>query len=287
MTMLLLLSLVGSGVLLGPWLQRSWLREPVGDDAVSAPADRPASAGPAGAVPTQPAAGSPTAVPTAAAPAATASGRPDASAQPDGKVLRLAGPVPAAGRGTFAYATGRGPLLGRGGKLRSYRVAVEHGSGEDVVAFSAAVERTLAAPGSWIGSGSLRLQRVPDGDRYDFTIYLATAETARRMCAAGGVDIRIGGRPYTSCRAVGKVIINLDRWRQSVDHFVAAKVPLSVYRAYVINHEVGHELGHHHESCPGRGRPAPVMMQQTLFLKGCVANPWPYLNGERYTGPRL
>jgi hypothetical protein len=107
------------------------------------------------------------------------------------------------------------------------------------------------------------------------------------MCARSGVDIRIGGKPYTSCRGSGRVIINLERWRLSVPHFVSAKVPLGLYRTYVVNHEVGHELGHGHERCPRTGRAAPVMMQQTLFLRGCVANPWPYLNGKRHAGPPL
>ncbi|MGI5211898.1 DUF3152 domain-containing protein [Plantactinospora sp. CA-290183] len=206
---------------------------------------------------------------------------------PPPPVLRLAGPVPSAGPGTFRYATGRGDLLGRGGELRRYRVAVERGADEDVRQFAAAVDRALGAAGSWIGSGRLRLQRVPDGGGHDFTVYLATAGTAREMCAAAGVDIRVDGRPYTSCRGFGKVILNLDRWRLSVPHYVSAKVPLDVYRTYVVNHEVGHELGHRHERCPGRGKRAPVMMQQTLFLDGCVANPWPYVRGERYAGPGL
>ncbi|MEW2375705.1 DUF3152 domain-containing protein [Micromonospora sp. NPDC047812] len=201
-------------------------------------------------------------------------------------VLRLPGPVPLAGRGSFGYDDRVGPVLGDAGTLRRYRVAVESGAGEDAGGFAAAVERALAGPGSWV-DGGLRLQQVGAASRHDFTVYLATAKTAGRLCAAGGVDIRVGGRPYTSCRAPGKVIINLDRWRLSVPHYVSARVPLSVYRTYVVNHEVGHQLGHRHERCPGRGRVAPVMMQQTLFLNGCVANPWPYRDGRRYAGPRL
>ncbi|MEV4758707.1 DUF3152 domain-containing protein [Micromonospora sp. NPDC049559] len=202
-------------------------------------------------------------------------------------LLRLPGPVPQRGAGSFRYGDGPGEVFGRAGALRRYRVAVENGATEEVGVFAGAVDRALSHPASWIGSGRLRLQRVPAGAPYEFTVYLATAQTARVMCAAGGVDIRVGGRPYTSCRAPGKVIINLDRWRASVDHFVAAGIPLDTYRLYVVNHEVGHELGHRHERCPGRGRPAPVMMQQTLFLKGCAANPWPYLDGARYAGPPL
>ncbi len=202
-------------------------------------------------------------------------------------VLRIPGPVPSAGGGGFRYDDRPGAVLGAAGTLRRYRVAVEREAGEDVGDFGMAVQEALAGPGSWVDSGRLRLQRVPGAARHDFTVYLATAGTAGRMCAAGGVDIRVGGRPYTSCRAPGKVIINLDRWRLSVPHFVAAGVPLAVYRTYVVNHEVGHQLGHRHERCPKPGRPAPVMMQQTLFLNGCVANPWPYRDGHRYAGPPL
>lgn len=202
-------------------------------------------------------------------------------------VLRVPGAVPSAGTGGFGYDARSGPVLGRAGELRRYRVAVESGSAEDAGEFAEAVQAALAGPGSWVDSGRLRLQQVPGAAPRDFTVYLATARTAGRMCARGGVDIRINGRPYTSCRAPGQVIINLDRWRLSVPHFVSAGVPLTVYRTYVINHEVGHQLGHRHERCPGAGRPAPVMMQQTLFLSGCRVNPWPYLNGRRYTGPAL
>jgi hypothetical protein len=229
----------------------------------------------------------PAAAPRAGAPRAGTPGTSGAAKPSDPPLLRLPGPVPSSGENTFEHASGVGEVVGRAGTLRRYRVTMETGANEDVAAFATEVERALAAPGSWIGSGQLRLQRVPNGANHDFTVYLATRNTARHMCAAGGTDIRIDGVPYTSCRAPGKVIINLDRWRLSVDHLVKAKVPLSTYRLYVINHEVGHQLGYSHEQCPDEGEPAPVMMQQTLFLNGCVVNPWPYLNGRRYAGPKL
>lgn len=211
----------------------------------------------------------------------------DAVASSPPPVLRAPGAVPSAGTGKFGYDARSGPVLGRAGELRRYRVAVESGSNEDAGEFAQAVQVALTGPGSWVDSGRLRLQQVPGDAPRDFTVYLATARTAGRMCADGGVDIRVDGRPYTSCRAPGQVIVNLDRWRLSVPHFVSAGVPLTLYRTYVVNHEVGHQLGHRHERCPGAGRPAPVMMQQTLFLNGCRANPWPYVDGRRYTGPAL
>jgi hypothetical protein len=227
--------------------------------------------------------------PSAPSPSPSASLSPSASPDPapGTPLLRLPGPVPAHGRGSFGYDDRASGVLGRAGVLRRFRVAVENGSGEDAHAFGDAVQRALAGPGSWTDGGQLRLQRVGPGSRSDFTIYLATRDTAGRLCRAGGIDIRVGGVPYTSCRVTGKVVINLDRWRTSAPHLVAAKLPLDTYRLYVINHEVGHQLGHHHEACPGKGKPAPVMQQQTLFLNGCRPNPWPYVGGKRYTGPAV
>lgn len=223
--------------------------------------------------------------PSSAPPTPSASPSPIAESSTPAPVLALPGPVPAHGTGNFVYDNRPGPVLGRAGAVRRFRVAVENGSGEEVNAFGDAVQRALAGPGSWVDGGGLRLQRVASGARYDFTVYLATRDTAGRVCRDGGINIRKGGVPYTSCRVSGKVVINLDRWRTSVPHLVTAKLPLETYRLYVINHEVGHQLGHHHESCPAAGRPAPVMQQQTLFLDGCRPNPWPYLDGRRYVGP--
>ncbi|KWV30037.1 DUF3152 domain-containing protein [Micromonospora rifamycinica] len=247
-----------------------------GDLAVAGPGGGSGPVGPAGAA-------------TPGAPAAQVAGGAQVTggAVPTTTVpaLAVSGPVPASGRGTLRYDDRAGVTLGRSGGVQRYRVAVENGSGEDVRDFSDQVQAALAGPGSWVDGGGLRLRRVPGNAPYDFTVQLVTRNTAARLCRAGGVDIRVGGVPYTSCRAPGKVIVNLDRWRLSVAHFVRAGVPLERYRTYVVNHEVGHQLGHRHEDCPGPGRPAPVMQQQSLFLGGCTANPWPYLNGRRYAGP--
>jgi hypothetical protein len=189
-------------------------------------------------------------------------------------------PVKAAAGTTegFTFVTGFGPVVGSAGTLRRFKVAVEkdigQGSGRD---FAAEVDRILGDPRSWIGGRRLRLQRVPKSAASEFTIYLASAAMSERMCGQGGLETD----GFTSCRLPGQVIINLARWQDSVPDYGA---PLSTYRAYAINHEVGHQLGHGHEACPGEGRPAPVMMQQTYGLKGCVANSWPYLGGKRYAG---
>ncbi|MFI5890497.1 DUF3152 domain-containing protein [Actinoplanes sp. NPDC051513] len=181
--------------------------------------------------------------------------------------------------GTFAYVTGYGQVLGGAGPIRRFRIAVEKPAASLApTAFAAVVDRTLGDRRSWIAAGRFRLQRVPPGARAEFTIYLASARTSEKMCHGGGLETGA----YTSCRLPGKVIINDDRWERSVRGYGA---PLTTYRAYAINHEVGHQLGHGHEACPGKGRPAPVMMQQTFGLKGCTANSWPYPGGRRYSGP--
>jgi hypothetical protein len=136
------------------------------------------------------------------------------------------------------------------------------------------VTATLGDPRGWTAGGTLRLRRTGAGQRHDFTIYLATPRTRDALCGSGTDS-------YTSCRRGDKVVLNVARWVKGVPGYGA---PLSAYRQYMVNHEVGHRLGQGHERCPGRGEPAPVMQQQTLGLHGCTANPWPYLGGRRHSG---
>ena len=105
--------------------------------------------------------------------------------------------------------------------------------------------------------------------------FLVTPATRDLLCGHGFDR-------YTNCREGDRVVLNFERWTQGVPRHGA---DLETYRRYMINHEIGHLLGQWHELCPGPGRPAPVMQQQTIGLHGYVANPWPYLDGRRYRGP--
>ncbi|MFE4924295.1 DUF3152 domain-containing protein [Streptomyces sp. NPDC056661] len=42
--------------------------------------------------------------------------------------------------------------------------------------------------------------------------------------------------------------------------------------ALIINHQVGHRIGHGHAGCPDTRRPAPVRMQQIKGLNSCLPN---------------
>ncbi len=185
--------------------------------------------------------------------------------------------MPQTGTGAFTAAAALGGERGTAGRLHRYRVAVEDGTGQDPMQVAAIVDATLGDPRGWTASGKVRLQLVPGDAPADFTVLLATPKTSEAICATGG--LRTEG--YSSCRLPGRVVLNLARWLTAVPDYGAA---LDEYRQYLVNHEVGHQLGHGHEACPGRGQPAPVMQQQTYGLEGCVANAWPYIGGRRYSG---
>ncbi|MDP3713258.1 MAG: DUF3152 domain-containing protein [Mycobacteriales bacterium] len=169
------------------------------------------------------------------------------------------------GNGDLARVAGAGARSGSG-PLRRYTVAVEGGLGIDPAGFVRTVERVLADERSWGGGGRLSFQRVADGP-VSFRVVLASPTTTDRLCA----PLRTNGR--FSCGTGSTAVVNSMRWLRGAASYAGR---LEAYRAYVVNHEVGHALGRGHMSCPGRGLPAPVMVQQTKGTGGCVAQPWPY-----------
>jgi len=69
--------------------------------------------------------------------------------------------------------------------------------------------------------------------------------------------------------------INAYRWKYGS---TKSGLPLTKYRNYVINHEVGHALGKLHTQCPCEDCPAPIMMQQTKGIGHCKPNDKPLKN---------
>ena len=182
-----------------------------------------------------------------------------------------AGPAPSpvpvvvpVGDGRLAVVPGGGEAVGSG-PLRTYEVEVEGGLGVDVEEFARAVERTLADPRSWTAGGRRALQRV-EGDA-DVRVALASPQTVDRLCA----PLQTNGR--YSCANGDRAVLNTVRWLEGADAYAGR---LADYRHYLVNHEVGHVLGFGHGDCPAVGEVAPVMLQQTIGLQGCLPGPWPY-----------
>ncbi|MEO3763971.1 DUF3152 domain-containing protein [Streptomyces sp. B8F3] len=185
-------------------------------------------------------------------------------------------PLPAelAGPGTFETVPGYDPAQGPGRVVR-YRVDVEDDVPLDGRMFARAVQETLNDARSWGGSGRRTFERVSAGS-VDFAVTLASPGTTGEWCARSGFDTTVDN---VSCDSAltERVLINAFRWAQGSTTYGD---DMFGYRQMLINHEVGHRLGHLHAFCGRDGARAPVMMQQTLTLSTdgarCETNPWPY-----------
>ncbi|MBB5786071.1 DUF3152 domain-containing protein [Jiangella mangrovi] len=218
--------------------------------------------------PAPPLAGLPADTADAAGPPKTVVGVPVARPAPDATPTPSVTPppeIPATGPGTFTVTPGQSAQAGTEGSLLTYTVEVETGLPFDPIEVAAVVDTTLADPRSWIADGRHSFQRVPAGG--DLRVLVATPGTTDELCA----PLRTRGE--VSCRNGQNVVLNALRWASAVPHYDG---DVDGYRQYVVNHEVGHALGESHVDCPAPGEVAPVMLQQTYGLEGCVANSWPY-----------
>lgn len=168
------------------------------------------------------------------------------------------------GSGEFDVVPGSVPPPGRG-EVHIVRVEVERGLPVDGERFAGFALATLNDDRSWGHDGAMTFART-DGDA-EIVVVLASPDTSALLC-----DDR-GSRGMLSCRNGPRVVLTFRRWVDATDEYADN---VTAYRQYVVNHEVGHALGRGHERCPGPGRLAPAMQQQTLGLKGCAQNPWPY-----------
>ncbi|WP_189930840.1 DUF3152 domain-containing protein [Streptomyces sulfonofaciens] len=187
--------------------------------------------------------------------------------------------IPETGPGTFVTAQADGATVGHGRTLLRYMVEIEKGIGIAPEQAANEIAGILAAPRGWTRNGVSSFRLVSSGP-HDLKVMIATPGTADALCWQG-IHQDTGGE--YDCEVPGGVVVNLKRWIEGSPTFDG---PIHDYRALIINHEMGHFLGHQHEGCPGPGRPAPVMMQQIKGLHGCVANAWPYDDEGHYlSGP--
>lgn len=168
----------------------------------------------------------------------------------------------------FLVAGGSSPVVGVG-PLRTFSVEVERSTGLDVDAVAAEVTEILLDPRGWTADGTRSLQRIGSSAAADLRVVVARPETVDYYC--GRVGLRTGGR--VSCWDGFRAMLNLDRWNTGVAPFHS---DVTVYRQYLVSHELGHGLGYGHEFCLRPGTLAPVMMQQTGGIGACLANGWPH-----------
>jgi hypothetical protein len=174
-------------------------------------------------------------------------------------------------RGPASYVradVAREPASGRtpGSRVLRFDVRVEKGLPFDAEAVARFMHGVLNDRRSWTGGGSWRFELVRSPQRADVHAYVATPRTTDRLCA----PLRTRGK--VSCQNGKSVVLNARRWAYGASAYGDGLVG---YRTYLVNHEFGHVLGHQHVGCPGKGRRAPVMMQQTKGVAACRPNPWP------------
>ncbi|HET7661522.1 MAG TPA: DUF3152 domain-containing protein [Oryzihumus sp.] len=179
--------------------------------------------------------------------------------------------VPVHGTGRLRVVPVPGPASAAIGRTVRYTVEVEDGLGVDARTVAATVRTVLLDRRGWQAQDRVRFVNVTPaqsaaGAGVDIRVTLASPALTDRLCAP------LQTRSEVSCWNGTRAVLNLRRWVLGDDSFGR---DVTRYRIYQVNHEVGHGLGHGHQTCPHRGTPALVMQQQTITLGGCEAWPWP------------
>lgn len=173
--------------------------------------------------------------------------------------------IPGAGSGSFRDASVSRKANRDEGEQWTIAVRVEEDLPFEPDTTAEDVIEILQDDQGWQDVDGVRFALVEDTGAADVVVSLATPDTTDERCA----PLDTGGE--VSCSQGPEVILNAERWAHGVEHID----DLGLYRQYLVNHEVGHSLGHGHVGCPAAGEPAPLMMQQTKSLDGCTPNPWP------------
>ena len=162
---------------------------------------------------------------------------------------------------------------GNGVITYTYCVA-SRGEVGDLTEFANTVFSTLNDPRGWPRAGVIFQENEgadpnTDPNACSMTLTLAAADQITSFSTECSDEY--------SCRVGNDVIINIDRWNNATEGWLNAGGTVERYRTMVINHEVGHRLGHldNELTCPAVNQPAPLMQQQSMDLLGCVPNEWP------------
>lgn len=158
-----------------------------------------------------------------------------------------------------------------GNELITYTYCVaSKGEVGDLTEFSDTVFSTLNDPRGWPRAGAVFQEADgTDPNACSMTLTLAAADQMTSFSTECSDEY--------SCRVGNDVVINVDRWNNATEGWLNAGGTVERYRTMVINHEVGHRLGHldNELTCPAVNQPAPLMQQQSMDLLGCVPNEWP------------
>jgi hypothetical protein len=140
----------------------------------------------------------------------------------------------------------------------TYSVVVDPDVDFSLQDFARDVAICLADPNGWESKG------------YRFFQVKRNPQVVIHLTSKAGLR-KVGCLDTLSCAELGghEVRINADNWKHGS---AKSGQDLDGYRQYVISHEIGHILGHDHAKCPGKGHLAPIMIQQTLGLHGCLPN---------------
>lgn len=156
-------------------------------------------------------------------------------------------------------------------RVFTYTIKTDGTTRSNLSEFSTQTAETLSDTRGWSQLG-IKFKQVSSGG--DFHLILAEASRVPSYSPGCSAD--------WSCRVGVSVIINDDRWAGATTAWNNAGGSLRDYRHMVINHEIGHWLGHGHINCSAPGAYAPIMQQQSIDLQGCKFNPWP-LPSELWT----
>lgn len=255
------LVLTAYGVMLRPFDNRT----PSASAPQPAPSTTPVSSSAASGPPTAPAN-----TPVSGAPLGAPGGAPQSTSTPaPSETVDPSALVPAKGSGTWrALPLPQDSGTTRGKKV-TFAVFLEEGiAGLDPAETGRLVAAAVDDPRGWAAVEKVHLVPARRGAEKsaDFTVRIGTPGTTDKGCIGVATEGKL------SCHIQGTAYVNARRWVGGSETYGS---DLDAYRTYVINHELGHYLGHRHAPCPGAGRPAPVMLQQTISLQGCTPWPWP------------